>query len=278
MTSVAAKSDPTKWDLKAHFDRAAATYERQVGILTRTISDHLISISQPPLSSSSVVLDNATGPGITSAQILGTIPESDWPKEIHATDLSPAMIEQVKAKGLARVQAQVMDCRDLTFPDNKFSHIYMAFVIFALDNPEKAARELYRTLQPGGCAYVTSWKTLGWAPPVDRALKLFRPDMPSYKGPVKEEWFKGETLKACLVSGGFDESKVQFHAFPSTAPPELWDGSKEFVESGILNPVVGDWSEDEQKRFYKTAEEEMMKEKANGVHVDFPCWVAVAQK
>ena len=280
MSSTAAKLGDQGFDMKAHFERAASTYERQAGGLTRVVSDHLISISKPPLSNASVVLDNATGPGITCTQILNTLPESSWPKELYATDLSEAMIGQVKAKGLSRIQAEVMDCTELKFPDGKFSHIYLAFIIFALGDQgsTKAASELYRTLKPGGSAYVTSWKRLGWVDPVTRALKTIRPDSEPWTGPVDKAWFEGSRLKECLVSGGFAEDKVEVHSLDSKAPPEFWDGTKEFVKSGILNPTLGDWSEDEKKRVYQAIEDEMMKEKATGMQVDFPCWVAVATK
>ena len=263
--------------MKAHFAKMAASYDAQAGPLTRAVSRHLLAISSPPLSNESIVLDNATGPGITCSEILA-LPASQHPKELHATDLSPQMIEQVDLRGLGQIKTAIMDAQELKFPDGKFSHSYTAFVIFAVPDPKKAAQELYRTLQPGGSAYVTTWQGLGWAPPTDRALKAVRPDNPTFKGPVSPEWLTAGKLKEVLISGGFSEDKVEVHGFDSIATPEIWDGSLEFLKMGIMNSVIGQWSDEEKKKFYVAVEGEFAKEKDKGGDIAFPSWIGVATK
>ena len=264
-------------DMKSYFAKVASKYDEQAGPLTRAVSRHLIAISSPPLSNKSVVLDNATGPGITCSEIMA-LPASQHPKELHATDLSPDMTQQVELRGFGQIKTAVMDAQDLKFPDDKFSHVYMAFVIFAVPDPKKAAEELYRTLQPGGSAYVTTWQDLAWAVPTDRALKAVRPDNPTFKGPVPAEWLTADKLKEVLISGGFAEEKVDVHGFESTATPEIWDGSLEFLKMGILNGVIGQWSDEEKQKFFIEVEGEFAKEKAKGGDVAFPSWVGVARK
>lgn len=266
------------WDMKAHFERAASSYERQTGGLTRSISRHLIEVSEPPLSSHSIVLDVATGPGITCSEILRQLPKDRHPKEIHAVDLSPAMIRQVEQRGHPEITAAVMDAQDLKFPDNYFSHIYEAFAIFSLPDPVKGSKELYRTLQVGGTAYVTTWASLGWAAPVNRAIHKMRPDAPKYKGPLPEEWFQAEKLQGVLAAGGFDESTIAVNRLAITVGDEMWDGCKDFLRSGVMNTVVADWSATENDQFFKLIDEEIDAEKKGGVNPDMPAWVGTALK
>jgi ubiquinone/menaquinone biosynthesis C-methylase UbiE len=262
----------------AFFEKIAASYEKSGGDLTRRISAHLISISSPPLSPSSVVLDNACGPGITCTEILKQVPKEQWPASIHATDFSPAMIKELGKKGHTEIQSQVMDAQDLKFPNEYFSHVYFAFAIFALPDATKGAKELYRTLQPGGVAYVTTWVVVGWTPIVARAIHAVRPDAPLYKNPLPEEWFKAEKLKDVLVSGGFEETKIDVERFDESMGSEGFDGLLEFVKSGVLASVTGGWSEEERGRLNEELVGEIEKLRSSGDRIPMPAWIGVARK
>ena len=111
------------------------------------------------------ILDNAYGPGIVTGEIRKNLPPSNIP-QIHAVDFSPRMIDELRHKAefekWTHVNAAVMDAENLTFEDDKFSHSITNFGIFLFLDPVKAAAEIYRTLQPGDVAVVTSWSKLGW--------------------------------------------------------------------------------------------------------------------
>jgi ubiquinone/menaquinone biosynthesis C-methylase UbiE len=76
------------------------------------------------------------------------------------------MADLVKAKAAERgwenVSTDVLDVRDLkTLEDNTFTHVITNFGfapdVKDLSGPLKAAKEMYRVLQPGGVAVVTTW-------------------------------------------------------------------------------------------------------------------------
>jgi ubiquinone/menaquinone biosynthesis C-methylase UbiE len=72
------------------------------------------------------------------------------------------MLEQLrKHDWAAQVQSEVMDAQELKYPDDKFTHSFTNFALMAIPDPAKAAKQIYRTLKPGGTAALTTWKQLG---------------------------------------------------------------------------------------------------------------------
>lgn len=121
----------------------------------------MLSTISPPIAPSSYILDNACGPGIVSEQIKLLHPDA----RIIATDLAPAMIEEVqrkiKAEGWSDVQTDVLDVRDLSsLPDETFTHVFTNLGLPVPGDPEsglKAAKEAFRVLRLGGVALFSTW-------------------------------------------------------------------------------------------------------------------------
>lgn len=139
----------------------SSNYERMSGNCTRLIAAQTISTIFPPITSSSYILDNACGPGIVSEQVKLLHPNA----KIMATDLAPSMIEQIRQRieteGWTNMQTDILDIRSLSsLPDNTFTHVITNLGLPVPDDPDsglKAAREMFRVLQPGGVAVVSTW-------------------------------------------------------------------------------------------------------------------------
>ena len=75
--------------------------------------------------------------------------------ELHAIDAVPEMLEVAKKRaeelGL-NARFYVMDAESLEFPSESFDTVVSAFVFCTVPNPERAMKELYRVLKPGGRA------------------------------------------------------------------------------------------------------------------------------
>jgi len=80
-----------------HFDKVAATYESGSTNRTTNFARDLIALV-PPISQTSIVLDNASGPEIITGEILKQSVASDPPPHIYATNISPAMIQILRKK------------------------------------------------------------------------------------------------------------------------------------------------------------------------------------
>jgi SAM-dependent methyltransferase len=73
--------------------------------------------------------------------------------DVKAVDLSPAMVDLCRAKG---IDAEVMDVADLAFADGSFDAVYAFNCLLHLPKAELPAvlREIDRVLVPGGLFYV----------------------------------------------------------------------------------------------------------------------------
>jgi ubiquinone/menaquinone biosynthesis C-methylase UbiE len=89
------------------------------------------------------VLDVGCGTGAMTSQALAL------GCDVSAIDAVREMIDRLRAR-CPDVHAQVMDAHDLAFRDGSFDAAIAAFVMHLLDDPGRAAREVHRTLSPGG--------------------------------------------------------------------------------------------------------------------------------
>jgi len=73
--------------------------------------------------------------------------------ELHATDLSPAMVKRLarRAEALGRdVQCRVMDAERLDYPDAHFDVVVMHLILAVMPNPERGLAEVHRVLRDDG--------------------------------------------------------------------------------------------------------------------------------
>jgi ubiquinone/menaquinone biosynthesis C-methylase UbiE len=142
----------------------ANTYERMGSNATVNIAKHFLpDLSNfSPITPSSYILDNASGTGIVTQLIKAQHPYA----RIKGCDLAPSVIEvfksKIKEKGWENVETDILDVRDLkTLEDDTFTHVITNFGFSPTPDdhsgPAKAAAEMYRVLQPGGVAVVTTW-------------------------------------------------------------------------------------------------------------------------
>jgi ubiquinone/menaquinone biosynthesis C-methylase UbiE len=279
-------SDPPAAGTAAeHFDKVSASYERVTGGCTREVAQFLLTLP-PTVDTSSVVLDNACGTGIITEEILERFPTSSKPK-VYAADLAPSMVSSLSTKAASKgwvngedglVEASVMDAEELTFPDNMFTHSYTNLGILFLKNPEKGASHIYRTLQPGGTAFVTTWSKLGYLSPVRRAQKAVRPDSTPWELPIGEEWFTEEKLRQVLESGGFKGGNIQIQTRTVSYRGRDLDDLVDIMEAAFSSAITGGWSEEDRAKLPAALRESLSDvEKANA-SIEMVAYVAVARK
>lgn len=236
-----------------------------------------------PITKSSVVLDNAAGPGILTGELLkqissSQIPEADYP-ELHAADFSAAMIKVLNAKGWGEkfgVSAAVMDAQDLKYPDEMFTHVFMNLGIFALPDPLKGTKEIFRTLASGGIALVTTIRYTGWLPPIQNAQRAIKPNAPLFHGMLPPDWAKAEKIKSLLEEGGFENVEVR-EAGASMDMADFSANQKPLIKMA-RDMVVKGWTEEEAGAFDKLLAKELELEEKSGIPRSIDVWIGIATK
>ena len=135
------------------FDNIAPTYDNLNHVLSMGIdkSWRRKAINRLKPFQPQHMMDVATGTGdfaIQACQVL-------QPTELIGTDISEGMMnvgrEKVKAAGLDKqISFAKEDCTALTFPDNRFDAITVAFGIRNFENLDQGLKEMHRVLTPGG--------------------------------------------------------------------------------------------------------------------------------
>jgi len=158
------------------------------------------------------VLDISCGTGLVTFPIADTIGEEG---RVTGIDLSEGMIEKAQSLAgemdLQQVEFEHMDAEQLGLPDQTYDVAINSLGMMYYPHPDKAVREMYRVLKPGGRAGALVWgrrSSCGWAgifPIVDRRVKT---DV----CPLFFQLGTGQTLQQTFVKAGFcDVSSERFN-------------------------------------------------------------------
>ena len=105
-----------------------------------------------------------------------------------STDLSPAMVEAARRRGLAGVEHRVMDMQAIDLPDGSVDAVVCRFGYMLVPDPLRALRETRRVLRAGGRLALATWavaKRNPWATifgPVLLERELMEPPQPGEPG------------------------------------------------------------------------------------------------
>ncbi|PRP86657.1 hypothetical protein PROFUN_05136 [Planoprotostelium fungivorum] len=289
MTQNPSQSGSVDWN-----ERASAYFD-MTGQATRIIGEIAVAplkVTQTVLvstfihlkqfTSDSIVHDNAAGPAV-EVQALKSIGGKDL--TIEVTDFSADMINlaqwRITENAWNNVNARIMDAQvkhndadephvdlplqSLSYPDDHFSHSITNFGIVPPDSAA-VARELYRTLRPGGVAVATTWKH---SQPMEIAVK-------AATIATEEAGYLESQLRA--VGFGTVEVKViQGYAVYGRKFGEDYNPVYNF-----LARLMGDLglNEEEKKVYLDIVKEEVYKTNTeNGAKMnDIIAWVAYATK
>ena len=232
------------------FNQNAASYEATTGGCTRELAQHILGLL-PEIVNDSVVLDNACGTGIVTTEIFRQVESRGISPTLHLVDGAPNMVDIANGRfgSFDNVHCAVMPSEKLDFPDNSFSHSVTNLGILFFTDADEGAKEIFRTLTPGGTAIVTSWRDLGYLRLIQESQRAVRPQEPVFKLPVDDVWLQPSYLEQVLRKAGFEHVEI------STPTMHYASGDAEGVSALLLRVfghIVQEWSEVEQEKFKDT--------------------------
>jgi SAM-dependent methyltransferase len=130
------------------WDRLAGTYVSGIEPLTGAAVEPLLDAAQ--VHQGTALLDIGTGPGtvIGPALARGAV--------VHAVDLTPAMVDQVRARH-PDVDARVANASSLPYADESFDAVTLPFSLQHMAEPAAVFAEARRVLRHGGRLAFTVW-------------------------------------------------------------------------------------------------------------------------
>ena len=249
LPNMAFSTPPTAQEGLAGFTSVITSYEHRVGHACRAVASHLPPLLKSLPAEGGTVLDNACGTGAATEELLKVFPKA----QVSAADVVPTMIESFRSIIAAKSElaAQVKDLRiedgqKLTYADNSFDASITNFGIFFFPDPVAGAKQIHRTLKPGGTAAVTLWKTFGFKPILWEVQDRVKPANPLTELPLMEPWCDPKLLEKTLKEGGF--GNVEF----TVVEEGMWGKDKEDFKLVLLENfgalVSRNWTDEEKAK------------------------------
>ncbi|KAF2435157.1 S-adenosyl-L-methionine-dependent methyltransferase [Tothia fuscella] len=262
------------------FEKGASEYKKQSGGVTLAILQQVLDML-PPITSSSIIHDNACGPGVATMEILARATKAGTSLPcIQATDYSEGMITILQGridegKWSGSVTAQIMDGSDLSpIADDTFTHCITNFGIFAFPDAVAGAGHIRRTLKPGGTAAITTWKSPENIFFINKVREILAPGCAPWF-PL-QEWLEEGKLPGVLHEAGFEKKRTEISELRA-----IWDISDlgacvELFDGPFWNGAKEGLNEEQKGRWSKVIREEL--EKRQGKGIEMIAWVAVVRK
>jgi SAM-dependent methyltransferase len=258
-------------------------YQETGGAVTSDFAAHNLTLI-PAVQSGAIIHDNACGPGTVTQLLLTSNPSSGL--KIHATDIDQVFLDAFQedaTKNNWAVDISNQKSEALSFADNYFDlSICNIGIFFTTSAGLDGAREIHRTLKPGGTAVVNCWQHVTWLAPTFAAHAATRPGVMLPRPTVN--WNDGQQIQKVMLEAGFSREKMrveQSEAWAKTDDLRTW-AEKAWAFLGGL----GGWHKGDEESWDK-AVDVLMKgcEEAEGtkrvgeeVWMQAKQWVVIATK
>lgn len=222
------------------------TYEATGGAVTAQFAEYNLALL-PPILPGSIIHDNACGAGTVSRILLSGNTSSSL--KIYATDIDQIFLDKLQEDVLTNlwpIEVSNQPAESLSFPDNYFTHSITNIGIFFTSSAGlDGAKEVYRTLQPGGTVVVNCWEALAWLLAFKLVHKALRPGKPYPSPPVL--WNDGKQIQKVMAEAGFKKENTRVEKSEAWARTRDLRGWAE--QSWAFLGGLGGWSGTDEERW-----------------------------
>jgi SAM-dependent methyltransferase len=237
------RSVPSPLAVKEPWDLVATAYAQEITPEFEHFARRALELAAAPRDSR--IADVAAGPGTL------TLLAARAGHRVSAIDFSPNMVLALRARLAAEpslaVEASVGDGMALPFEDGAFAAAFSMFGLMFFPDRARGFSELYRVLELGGRAVISSWLPLDRIPVLAAtfsALNELRPPPPGTP-PFKPPLADPESCREEMTAAGFRDVVVhEVTHVPAPAPvTEVWESfQRSSAPIAMLRVELGaDW-------------------------------------
>jgi ubiquinone/menaquinone biosynthesis C-methylase UbiE len=143
------EQDQIKDIVEKVFDQSSTNYDTFIGETMKQLTNLLLR--EMTIPKNPIALDIACGTGISTIEF---IKKSKGQGTFYGIDLSKPMLNKAKQNTTdydkGNIHFMKMDAQNLDFPDDMFDTVICNMSLQFFPDQEKALREMYRVLKPGG--------------------------------------------------------------------------------------------------------------------------------
>jgi ubiquinone/menaquinone biosynthesis C-methylase UbiE len=145
---------------RAEWAARVERYAENAVVKNQPFAAAMVEWIAPPAGSH--VLDIATGPGVVAVEAArrvgagGSVLATDF-----LPDWEPYVMQAAAAAGVTNVRFATMPAEALLLPDASFDVVLCQFGLMFVPEPDRALREMFRVLRPGGRLGVAVWSVPG---------------------------------------------------------------------------------------------------------------------
>ncbi|KAH6603832.1 hypothetical protein Trco_007278 [Trichoderma cornu-damae] len=230
--------------------------------LARDSAEKLAAVSLeqiPAIPVGAIIHDNGCGAGAATATIMASVSlEVAASIKITGTDLFKGAVEAYRAGAASSswpAEGLVMDADSLSFPDETFTHTIGNAMIFVgpRNDGVDAAKEMYRTLKPGGTLVLNCFAYVPVLEPIREASRATRstgalPEWNSF-----EKWMDPAFIANIVEAGGFEKGAVSVQQREMFINVGDFDRHARLVWSMRGMPSAG-WSKEDEERWDEAVE------------------------
>lgn len=194
-------------------------------------------VARLDLPEGAAVLELACGTGIVTKRLSQRLGPT---AKLVATDLNEAMIAHARAKFSPEdaIEWKPADATELPFADESFDAVVCQFGVMFFPDKEKAAREAFRVLKPGGTFLFNVWDKIernDLAQIAHTVISKFFPDDPPNFYEIPFSVHDPDVIKTFLSAAGFSDIEISYVPLKETSPSAR-DAARGLIHG---NPVIG---------------------------------------